>query len=126
LFLIAKVKSRSGNRFSCLGKPKSVQEITFPVRETRNPTLEIASRAGKAKFHPGNPFPGVSSGEYRHHCRLSCLGREFRLDEPQRKKDFRNRPLQAVKPAPPSLKDQAFDQQGIEEHQEWRRNDPPA
>ena len=108
-------------------KQNADQEIAFPVREKRNPTQEIAFPVReKQNSTQESLFLRVVSSEYHNHRRFSCLGRKFRLDEPQRKKDFRKRSLQDVVPAPPSVKDQAFDQQCIEEHHEWRRNDPPA
>src|SRR5439155_19157447 len=122
-------------------KQNAAQEITFPVRKSGIPRRKSLFPCGKSEIpHWKLLFPcgkskiprrkslflRVGSGEYHHHRRFSCLGRKFRLDEPQRKKDFRKRTLQDVVPAPPSVKDQAFDQQCIEEHHEWGRNDPPA
>src|SRR5436190_1170592 len=99
----------------------------FPCGKGEIPHWKLLFPCGKSKIpRRKSLFLCVGSGEYHHHCRFSCLGRKFRLDEPQRKKDFRKRSLQDVVPAPPSVKDQAFDQQCIEEHHEWRRNDPPA
>src|SRR5947199_311555 len=99
----------------------------FPCGKSKIPPGNHISRAGKAKFHAGIPFTCVSAlANTITIADSSCLGRKFRLDEPQRKKDFRKRALQDVVPAPPSVKDQAFDQQCIEEHHEWRGNDPPA
>src|SRR5436309_1286140 len=52
------------------------------------------SRAGKAKFHAGNHFSCVSTvANTITIAGSSCLGGEFRLGEPQRKKDFRKRSL---------------------------------
>ena len=138
---VGKAKSRTGNPFSCAERQNPAQEITFPVRKSGIPRRKSLFPCGKSEIpHWKLLFPcgksniprrkslflRVGSSEYHHHRRLSCLGRKFRLDEPQRKKDFRKRSLQDVVPAPPSVKDQAFDQQCIEEHHEWRRNDPAA
>ena len=104
-----------------------IRKSLFPCGKSEIPRRKLLFPCGKSKIPRRNSFYlRVGSSEYHHHRRLSCLGRKFRLDEPQRKKDFRKRSLQDVVPAPPSVKDQAFDQQCIEEHQEWRRNDPPA
>src|SRR3989442_343987 len=101
-----KAKSRAGNHVSRAGKAKSHAGNCF-------------SRAGKAKFHAGIPFTCVSAlANTITIVGSSCLGRKFRLDEPLGKKNFRKRTLQDVVPAPPSVKDQAFDQQCIEEHHE--------
>src|SRR5438034_567406 len=141
--------------FPAWEKRNPTQEIAFPVRERQNPRRKSRfpcgkskmphrkslfpcgkakcragnrfSRVGKAKFHAGIPFTCVSAlANTITIVGSSCLGRKFRLDEPQGKKNFRKRTLQDVVPAPPSVKDQAFDQQCIEEHHEWRRNDPAA
>src|SRR5204863_280642 len=115
------------SRFPC-GKSKMPRrKLLFPCGKSKMPRRKSLFPCGKSKIPRRNSFYlRVGSGEYHHHRRFSCLGRKFRLDEPQRKKDFRKRSLQDVVPAPPSVKDQAFDQQCIEEHHEWRRNDPPA
>src|SRR5437773_1394540 len=42
ILLLGNHGRRRGNRFSRSGNAKSAQEITFPVREKRNPTQEIA------------------------------------------------------------------------------------
>ena len=123
-----KAKSHAGNCFSRAGKAKSrAGNHVSRAGKAKSHAGNCFSRAGKAKFHAGIPFTCVSAlANTITIVGSSCLGRKFRLDEPQRKKDFRKRTLQDVVPAPPSVKDQAFDQQCIEEHHEWRRNDPPA
>src|SRR5205823_5182190 len=114
LFLCGKAKSHTGNRVSRAGKAKCRAGNRFPVREKQNPHRKSLSPCGKSKIpHRKSLFPcgkskiprrnsfylRVGSGEYHHHRRFSCLGRKFRLDEPQRKKDFRKRSLQDVVPA---------------------------
>src|SRR5437867_1986259 len=101
---VGKAKSRTGNRFSrgkskiprrkslfpC-GKGKMPRRKSrFPCGKGEIPHWKLLSRAGKAKFHLGNPFSCVSAvANTITIAGSSCLGREFRLDEPQRKKDFR-------------------------------------
>src|SRR5262245_8780338 len=65
----------------------------------------------------------VSCAELNSSCSSAV---KLGFDKPQRKENFNQGPLKHVVPPSPSVEDQAFDEQGVKEHQERRWNDPAA